>query len=178
MRQRKRQEVLNESVMPKLVSRVFLTYGINVKERRSPRKEVAQGLNWTKESWDNARVRMNWALIVLTPCFNIGTQQTLQRRFNVVFRLIWRRDIAQRQINVNNVVYVNVVIYNAQQRWKGIVNFNVEFNNVGQRRNSVGHMTIWKRKLSLKWKTKKYFWASKNMLDSQSLLFPHFKRNL
>ena len=148
---------------------------------------------------------MNWALIVLTPCFNIGTQQTLQRRFNVVFRLIWRRDIAQRQINVNNVVYVNVVIYNAQQRWKGIVNFNVEFNNVvyvnvviynaqqrwkgivnfnvefnnvGQRRNSVGHMTIWKRKLSLKWKTKKYFWASKNMLDSQSLLFPHFKRNL
>ena len=28
------------------------------------------------------------------------TQQTFQRRFNVVFRLIWRRDVAQRQINV------------------------------------------------------------------------------
>ena len=28
------------------------------------------------------------------------TQQTFQRRFNVVFRLIWRRGVAQRQMNV------------------------------------------------------------------------------
>ena len=28
------------------------------------------------------------------------TQQTFQRRFNVVFRLIWRRGAAQRQMNV------------------------------------------------------------------------------
>ena len=32
------------------------------------------------------------------------TQQTFQRRFNVVFRLIWRRDVAQRQINVETTL--------------------------------------------------------------------------
>ena len=31
---------------------------------------------------------------------NEPSQQTFQCRFNVVFRLIWRRDVAQRQINV------------------------------------------------------------------------------
>ena len=30
----------------------------------------------------------------------VATQQTFQRRFNVVFRLIWRCDVTQRQINV------------------------------------------------------------------------------
>ena len=32
------------------------------------------------------------------------TQQTFQRRFNVVFGLIWRRDVAQRQINVETTL--------------------------------------------------------------------------
>ena len=32
------------------------------------------------------------------------TQQIFQRRFNVVFRLIWRRDVAQRQINVETTL--------------------------------------------------------------------------
>ena len=31
-------------------------------------------------------------------------QQTFQRRLNVVFRLIWRRDVAQRQINVETML--------------------------------------------------------------------------
>ena len=31
-------------------------------------------------------------------------RQTFQRRFNVVFRLIWRRDVAQRQINVETTL--------------------------------------------------------------------------
>ena len=30
----------------------------------------------------------------------LATQQTFQRQFDVVFRLIWRRNVAQRQINV------------------------------------------------------------------------------
>ena len=34
----------------------------------------------------------------------ISTQQTFQRRFNVAFRLIWRRDVAQRQINVETTL--------------------------------------------------------------------------
>ena len=32
------------------------------------------------------------------------TQQTFQRRFNVAFRLIWRHDITQRQINVETTL--------------------------------------------------------------------------
>ena len=51
------------------VSRVFLIFGINVKERRSCK--VVKSLNWKKESWDNAHVRINSALIVFTPCVNI-----------------------------------------------------------------------------------------------------------
>ena len=49
-------EVLNEGVMSKLVSRDFLHFDINIKERRSPGNTFAQGLNWKKESWDNACV--------------------------------------------------------------------------------------------------------------------------
>ena len=96
------------------------------------------------------------------------TQQTFQRRFNVVFRLIWRSDVPQRQINV---VYVNVEIYNVEQRWGNVVFFNVELNNVRQRRNNddvfnvdfhnlrqrrnnVANMTIWKKYKSLDSKTK------------------------
>ena len=36
----------------------------NVKGKRSPRNEVAKGVNWTKESWDNAHVQINWPLIL------------------------------------------------------------------------------------------------------------------
>ena len=40
---------------------------------------------------------------VQTTCYYL-TQKTFQRRFNVVFRLIWRRDFAQRQINVETTL--------------------------------------------------------------------------
>ena len=52
--------------------------------------------------------------------------------------------------------------------------FTVYFHNVGQRRNKVANMTICKkRKKRLDSKTKQYFWASKNMLDSKfSSFFP------
>ena len=65
------KEVLNECVRSKLVFRVILLFGINVKERRSLRNEVAQGPNWAKESWENALVRINLAFVVFTPCFII-----------------------------------------------------------------------------------------------------------
>ena len=39
-------------------------------------------------------------------------QQTFQRRFNVAFRLIWYRNVAQCQINVEKTLYVNFEIYN------------------------------------------------------------------
>ena len=62
----------------------------------------------------------------------------------------------------NNIVYVNVEIYNFQQQWNNVVYFNAELNNVrqrqnnvvifnvdfynvGQRWNNVANMTIWKK---------------------------------
>ena len=63
--------VLNKGIRSKLFSRVFLLFHINVKVRRSPRNEVALGLNWTKESCNKACVQINSALIVFTPWFDI-----------------------------------------------------------------------------------------------------------
>ena len=60
------------------------------------------------------------------------TQQTFQRRFNVVFSLICR-NVTQRQINVE--------IYNVEQRRTNIVHFKVDLNNVRQRRNNVAILT-------------------------------------
>ena len=42
------------------------------------------------------------------------TQQTFQRRFNVVFRLIWRCNVAQRQINVKTTLCTSTL---KLQRW-------------------------------------------------------------
>ena len=52
------------SCFQKYISRALLLFDINVKERRSPSKEVAQSLNWTKESWDNVRAQINLALFL------------------------------------------------------------------------------------------------------------------
>ena len=69
-----------------------------------------------------------------------------------------RRRITSNQ-RWNNVVNVNVEIYNVKQRWNNVVYFNVElknvrqcrnnvfifnveFYNVGQRQNNVANMTI------------------------------------
>ena len=95
------------------------------------------------------------------------SQQTFQRGFNVVFRLIWRRDITQRQINIettlctstlNNVestLYISTLIWTTLD--------NVETT-----------LWIWrfeKKKLSLDSKVKWYFWASNNTLDSKCSSF-------
>ena len=83
-----------------------------------------------------------------------ASQQTFQRRFNVAFRLIWRRDVAQRQINVETTLststlksttFNNVELNNVRQRRKNVVVFNVDFHNVGQCRNNVADMTISKK---------------------------------
>ena len=79
------------------------------------------------------------------------TQQTFQRCFNVVVRLIWRSDIGQRQNNVEttlefktldriNVIYFYVDLHNVRQHRNNVVIFNVDFRNVGQRRNNVVNM--------------------------------------
>ena len=47
--------------------------------------------------------------------------------------------------HLNNVVYVNIEIYNVEQRRNNIVIFNVDFHNVGQRWNNVVNMIICKK---------------------------------
>ena len=79
-----------------------------------------------------------------------------QRWSNVVYVNVEIYNVEQRQINF---VYFNVDITNVRQRRNNVVIFNVEFRNIDLRQNNVVCMTIFKK---LK-RTKKYFWASKKM---------------
>ena len=73
------------------------------------------------------------------------SQQIFQRCFNGVCRLIWRREVRQRQINV---VYFNVALKNVRQRWNNVVIFNVDLHNVEPRWINVVNMTIKKWKIN------------------------------
>ena len=42
-------------------------------------------------------------------CSSATSQQTFQRRLNFVFRLIWRRDVPQRQINVETTLCMSTL---------------------------------------------------------------------
>ena len=42
-------------------------------------------------------------------------------------------------------MYFNVEIYNVRQRQNSVVIFNVDFHDVGKRRNHIANMTIWKK---------------------------------
>ena len=39
----------------------------------------------------------------------VAMQQTFERRFNVAFRLMWRRDVAQPQINVETTLRLSTL---------------------------------------------------------------------
>ena len=86
----------------------------------------------------------------------------------------------------NNVVYVNVEVYNVEQRQINVVCFNIGFDkvrqrrinishvnihNVVQRQNNVVNMTNYKKlKNNLDSKVMKYFWVSnKNILKLNTL---------
>ena len=84
-------------------------------------------------------------------------QQTCQRQLNVVFRLVGRRDVAQRQINVEKTLCISF-----RQRWSNVVIFNVNFHNVWQRRNKVANTTIWKKKIKPRFKNKIIFLSFKD----------------
>ena len=59
---------------------------------------------------------------------------------------------------IYNVMYFNVKLnnFNVRQRQNNVVIFNVDFHNVGQRRNNVANMTIWK-KIKCRFKNKIIF---------------------
>ena len=65
-------------------------------------------------------------------------QQTFERHFNVVFRLIWRRDVAQRQINVKTTFSTSTLKFTTSKNVESTLSIvNVDLNNVSQRRNNV-----------------------------------------
>ena len=70
------------------------------------------------------------------------SQQTFQHCFNVVFLLMRRRGVGQRQINV---VYFNVELNKVRQRRNNVVIFNVEFYNVDKCRNNIVKITLSKK---------------------------------
>ena len=92
-------------------------------------------------------------------------------------------------------MYVNVEIYNVQQRWSKVVYFNVELNNVRQRRNNfvifnvdfhnvdqrqnnIANMTIWK-KYKPPFKNKIIFLSFKEYAGlTIFFIFPQFNKNL
>ena len=59
-------------------------------------------------SWHLSRVNPIYSVVCevtdTASVYRGCTQRTFQRRFNVVFRLIWRRDVAQRQSNVETTL--------------------------------------------------------------------------
>ena len=99
---------------------------------------------------------------------------------------MWRRDVAQRHINVETTLcmstlkfttFNNVELNNFRQRQNNVVIFNADFHNVGQRRNNVGNTTIWKKIQALIQK-KKVFLSFKECGGLKIFIFPAFKRNL
>ena len=115
-------------------------------------------------------------------------QQIFQRRFNVVFRLIWRRDVAQRQINVESTLRTSELkftTFNNVETTLCILKLNwTTLDNVGTTllfstsifttfSKAETTLQIWQleKKLSLDWQRKSYFWASRNMLDLKSSSF-------
>ena len=73
-------------------------------------------------------------------------------------------NVEQRRINV---VYFNVDLNNIKQRRNSVVIFNVVFHNVGQRRNNVVNMTIYLFELQ-----RKIIWIEYNGLKIFFTLFP------
>ena len=117
--------------------------------------------------------------------------------FSTLFQRCCQVDMAAQRRTTsnqrwNNVVYVNVEIYNVEQLWTTIVIFNLEFHNVDQCRNNVVNMTIWKRFKRAKkdlWKKKKKKRKRKLRLNTLNSNFrltfqilvdftSHFQRNL
>ena len=62
---------------------------------------------------------------------------------NVLYLNVGIYNVEQRRINV---VYFNVDWNNVRQRQNNVVIFNTDFHNFGQRRNNVMNMTIWKKR--------------------------------
>ena len=97
--------------------------------------------SWTKIMfyWKTFIKSSRFGLIFLFLNFYIASsQQTFQRWFSVAFRLKWRHDVAQRQINVETTLRTSRL---KSTTFNNVVYFKVELSNVRQRRNKLSFST-------------------------------------
>ena len=103
---------------------------------------------------------------------------TNQRWNNVVNVNVGIYNVKQSRINV---VYFNVHMNNVRQRWNNVI-FNVEFHNVWQRRNNVVKMTNSKKNkknFKLNTSNSKFFQSKcKLQLHNHLPFICHFERNI
>ena len=111
---------------------------------------------------------INFKLLCTSLATFFNTQKTFQR-FNVAVRVIWRRNVAQCQINLEIMLCMSTLKFttpnNVRLRQNNAV-FNVDFHNIDQRRN-VDHVITSKTSkreydhFQKVQKSKRYFWALK-----------------
>ena len=76
----------------------------------------------------------------------VVTQQTFQHHFNIVFRLIWRHNVVQCQINVETTLCTSMLKFKTLSNVQiNIVYLNIDLNNVRQHRNNVVIFTMSKQ---------------------------------
>ena len=121
-----------------------------------------------------------------------SSQQTFQRRFNVAFRLIWRRDVAQHQIKVETTLCtstlkfttfnnVETTLYISTLNWTTLDNVETRLSSSTSIFTTLDNvettLRIWPfRKKNKHWFKNKIIFLS--FKESKSSFFPHFKRNL
>ena len=128
--------------------------------------------------------------------FFLVTQQTFQRLFNVAFRFIGRRDIAQRQIkveatlctstlkfttfnNVKTTLCISTLNWTTLDNVETTLSFSTSiFTTLG---NVETTLRIWPffKKIKSQFKSKTIFLSFKEYAGLKTFFnFPHFKRNL
>ena len=122
---------------------------------------------------------------------SIYTQKTFQRRFSVVVRLIWRRDVAQRQINVETTLRtstlksttfnnVETTLCISTLNWTTLDNVETTLSFSTSIFTTLGNvettLRIWpfEKKIKSRFKNKIIFWSFKGYawLKTFFILFP------
>ena len=122
-------------------------------------------------------------------------QQTFQRPFNVAFRLIWRRDVAQRQINVETTFCtsrlkfttfknVETTLYSPTLNWTKLDNVETTLSFSASIFTTLGNVETTLRispfgkKIRPWFKNKIIFLSFKEYGGIKIFIFSHFKSNL
>ena len=102
----------------------------------------------------------------------IFCQQTFQRCFNVVFRLIWRCDVAQRQINVETTLWMSKLKFTTLNNVESTLPIlTLIWTTLGNVKTT---LWIWPFEKNEKQNNIFELQRTQNLLH----LIPHFKRNM